>query len=139
MFKNTLVEQVFRSPKSIRTTDNDAGEFTHDYCVSEAFRGDLSTGSIILGEHTSIAHGLSTRSSGLLAMTRAYSQQDRMRVLNIFEQACHRSTRFSFHTTIISGGKEPIPVLCTGETLVSSDGQNGVIKGVFVFSRPASH
>ena len=135
MFKNSFVSNLVKSSDFPRGADNQSSDDQFDYCVSEAFRGDLSTGSIVLGERTSAAHGLNTRSSGLLAITRVYSTHDRMRVLNIFEEACMRSTRFSFHTTILSDSGADIPILCTGETLVSTDGKSGLIKGVFVFSR----
>lgn len=130
VFKNSIAN----TSRYLRDSDQPENLNQHGYCISEPFTGDLATGNIQLGEQTSRVHGLSVRSSGLLAITRVYPQSDRIRILNIFEHACMRSTRFSFNTTILHLNGEQIPLLCTGETLVSTDGHSGIIKGVFVFS-----
>lgn len=139
MLKDSIVERFNEPAEFDLRPANDSQDIAQDYCVSEAFTGDLETGTFLLGQQTRDAHGINLTSSGLLAITRAYSPQDRTHVLNIFEQASTRSTRFSFHTTIVRAEGTKIPVLCTGETLVNDDGASGHIKGVFVISRVAPH
>jgi hypothetical protein len=139
VLKDLIVERLTDSADFDLKPANDSQDITQDYCVSETFTGDLETGTFSLGQQTRDAHGIHLATSGLLAITRAYSPQDRTRVLNILEHASTCSTRFSFHATILRSEGTRIPVLCTGETLVNDDGASGRIKGVFVISRVAQH
>jgi hypothetical protein len=139
VFKSSRVHTMFKMSGSSLDRHRDSEPASTNYCISEEFSGDLATGSLLLGEQTAAAHGLNGRSSGLLAITRVYAHQDRVRVLTIFEQACIRSTHFSFNATILRADGTSHPVLCSGETLVSSDGQSGRIKGVFVLSSLKLH
>lgn len=139
VFKSRFSDKSIIATVARHIEDAFDAKLNEHYCVTEAFTADLATGTIKLGDKTTAIHGLRSNTNGLLTLTRCYSPQDRQRVLSIIEQASQTSLRFSFQTTIIRGGDIRIPLLCSGETVVSTDGKSGWIKGVFVFSKGLLH
>ena len=61
------------------------------YCITERWTGDLSTGLFRLGERAARMHGLDQRECGLLNLVRCYDPLDHCRVLELFEQAARTS------------------------------------------------
>lgn len=139
MFKDSTAESLLNSAQQKPRERRNEAVSLQRYCVTESFTANLATGAILLGEQTTAIHGLTSKSCGLLALTRCYSAQDRLRVLDILERASRSSNRFSFNTTVERPNGDHIPLLCTGESLVHSNGHTGHISGVFVFSKNMQH
>lgn len=104
------------------------------FCVSEAWSGDLSTGLLRLGERAVAIHGLDGSECGLLNLVRRYDPNDRSKLLELFEQATTHSSSFCFSTIIhnpLNGRRQP--VFCIGESTGLERKYAGTIYGVFLF------
>jgi hypothetical protein len=111
-------------------------ELLEQFCVSEGWSGDLSTGLFRLGEKAAAIHGLRDGECGLLNFVRCYDPADRNHVLELFEQAATSCSSFCFSTTIAleeSGQKQPL--FCIGESSGLEQRYSGTILGVFFFPR----
>ncbi|WP_442966916.1 hypothetical protein [Rhizobium sp. C4] len=104
------------------------------FCVSEAWSGDLSTGLLKLGERAVSMHGLDSGECGLLNLVRRYDPNDRAKLLELFEQATTHSSSFCFSTIIhnpLNGRRQPL--FCIGESTGLERKYSGTIYGVFLF------
>lgn len=111
-------------------------QFLEQFCVSESWSGDLSTGLFRLGEKAAAIHGLRDGECGLLNFVRCYDTADRNHVLELFEQAATTCSSFCFSTTIAleeAGQKQPL--FCIGESSGLEQRYSGTITGVFFFPR----
>jgi len=111
-------------------------EFLQQFCASEGWSGDLSTGLFRLGEKAAAIHGLRDGECGLLNFVRCYDPADRNHVLELFEQAATSCSSFCFSTTIAleeHGQKQPL--FCIGESSGLEQRYSGTITGVFFFPR----
>ena len=104
------------------------------FCVSEAWSGDLTTGLLKLGERAVALHGLDSGECGLLNLVRRYDINDRSKLLELFEQATTHSSTFCYSTIIhnpLNGRRQP--VFCIGESTGLERKYSGTIYGVFLF------
>lgn len=104
------------------------------FCFSEAWSGDLSTGLLKLGTRAVAMHGLDSGECGLLNLVRRYDANDRSKLLELFEQATTHSSSFCFSTTIhnpLNGRRQPL--FCIGESTGLERKYSGTIYGVFLF------
>ena len=105
------------------------------YCISEKWVGDLSSGVLKLGQQAVAIHGLSATDCGLLTLIRCYDTQDSNRILELFEEAATEPSQFCFSTTITSIEGVHQPVFCVGESTGLEQKYAGTILGVFMFPR----
>ncbi|WP_429121894.1 hypothetical protein [Ensifer sp. 4252] len=110
-------------------------EFLEQFCASEGWSGDLSTGLFRLGEKASAIHGLNESECGLLNFVRCYDPADRNHVLELFEQAATTCSSFCFSTTISLESGHKQPVFCIGESSGLEERYSGTIHGIFFFPR----
>lgn len=110
----------------------DAGVLS-EFAIAEDWAGDLLNGVIRLGERATILHGLETAECGLLSMMRCYDPQDRAQVLELFEQAATRSSRFCYSTTIQRTDGHRQPLFCIGSSNGLEHASSGSMSGVFMF------
>ncbi|MFF2320658.1 hypothetical protein ACFVTJ_06375 [Agrobacterium sp. NPDC058088] len=116
------------------TTAPDSRTLSH-FFISEEWSGELSSGVIRLGEHTSFMHGLPPGECGLLNLVRCYDRGDHARVLELFEKVSAEPSRFCFSTSVSILPAMRQPVICMGESSGFEDGQQGRISGLFLFPR----
>lgn len=116
------------------TTAPDSRTLSH-FFISEEWSGELSSGIIRLGEHTSFMHGLPPGECGLLNLVRCYDRGDHARVLELFEQVSTEPSRFCFSTSVSILPAMRQPVICMGESSGFEEGQQGRISGLFLFPR----
>ncbi len=105
------------------------------FCVSEGWTGDLSSGIIKLGQWSTMLHGLSFSECGLLSLMHCYDPHDRARILDLFEQAATANSSFCYSTTTLGTGGHRQPVLCVGESVAADKQRAGSMVGVFLFPR----
>ncbi len=105
------------------------------FCVSEGWMGDLSSGIIKLGQWSTMLHGLSSSECGLLSLMHCYDLQDRVRILDLFEQAAATTSSFCYSTTTLGAGSHRQPVFCVGESVAADTQHAGSMVGVFLFPR----
>jgi hypothetical protein len=103
------------------------------FCISEGWTGDLSSGIIKLGQWSTMLHGLSSSECGLLSLMHCYDAHDRVRILDLFEQAATGNSCFCYSTTIAGAHRQP--VFCVGESVASDAQHAGSMVGVFLFPR----
>ena len=132
IIKSDLSSAFLPGSMTLDQTDN---ELLTQYCLTERWTGDLSTGLFTLGERAAQAHGLSQRDCGLLNLIRCYEPIDRTRVLELFEEASASSSSFCFSTTIHLDGAPRQPVFCVGESTGLEEKYAGAVIGVFIFPR----
>ncbi|MDI7864788.1 hypothetical protein MRS76_22935 [Rhizobiaceae bacterium n13] len=117
----------------------DVSEDQHDlltqFCLSENWVADMSNGVINLGDRAARLHDLPAQECGLLSLIRSYEQQDRTRILELFEQAATTSSSFCFSTTIVRGSNHRQPLFCVGESTGLEQRFSGSMIGVFLFPR----
>lgn len=137
--RSLLGQAVF---KIARTTPLSSGihglphqEIPAQFCVSEAWSGDLTTGLFVLGDNAAAIHGLRENECGLLNFVRCYDPADRNHVLELFEQAATSSSTFCFSTTIILETGQRQPLFCIGESSGLEERYSGSMLGVFFFPR----
>lgn len=113
--------------------------FDHDilaqFCISESWVADLANGVIMLGEHGTALHGLASRECGLLNLMRCYEPHDRLRILELFEQAATTSSSFCYSATVALRAGHRQPVFCIGESVGLEQKFSGSMVGVFLFPR----
>ncbi|MFB2549552.1 hypothetical protein ACEVQ6_00510 [Ciceribacter sp. sgz301302] len=116
-----------------RPADSLSADMLSTFCTSEAWQGDLSTGLMRIGETSAQVHGISPGHCGLLSLVRAYDAEDRLRVLELFEQAAACSSSFCFSTSVVQphGGRQPL--FCVGQSTGLERRYCGQIDGVFFF------
>ncbi|TXH81543.1 MAG: hypothetical protein E6Q77_07955 [Rhizobium sp.] len=105
------------------------------FCVSEGWTGDLSSGIIKLGQWSTMLHGLSSSECGLLSLMHSYDVQDRVRILDLFEQAATANSCFCYSTTIPGTHDQRQPIVCVGESVAADRQHTGSMVGVFLFPR----
>lgn len=105
------------------------------FSVTEGWSGDLSSGSISLGEWGTALHGLPSRECGLLSLMRCYDPRDHRRIIELFEQAATSPSSFCFSTTIATKAGQRQPLFCMGESSGLERKYAGRIIGVFIFPR----
>jgi hypothetical protein len=105
------------------------------FCVSEGWAGDLSSGIIKLGQWSTMLHGLSSSECGLLSLMHCYDLHDRARILDLFEQAAATQSCFCYSTTTLATGGHRRPVFCVGESVAADKQHAGSMVGVFLFPR----
>ncbi len=105
------------------------------FCVSEGWTGDLSSGIIKLGQWSTMLHGLSSSECGLLSLMHCYDPHDRARILDLFEQAATANSSFCFSTTTLGTSGHRQPVFCVGESVAADKQHAGSMVGVFLFPR----
>ncbi|MCA1440480.1 hypothetical protein I6F07_09685 [Ensifer sp. IC4062] len=110
-------------------------EITAQFCVSEGWSGDLTTGLFVLGDKAAAIHGLRENECGLLNFVRCYDPADRTHVLELFEQAATSSSAFCFSTTIILETGQRQPLFCIGESSGLEERYSGSMLGAFFFPR----
>ncbi|MCA1403635.1 hypothetical protein I6F26_03320 [Ensifer sp. IC3342] len=110
-------------------------EIPAQFCVSEGWSGDLTTGLFVLGDKAAAIHGLRESECGLLNFVRCYDPADRNHVLELFEQAATTSSTFCFSTTIILETGQRQPLFCIGESSGLEERYSGSMLGVFFFPR----
>jgi hypothetical protein len=139
-FRTTPVFKIAKSqePKPIMPSNfSQAGkdDFFSQYCVTENWIGDLSSGVLKLGQQTAAFHGLANGDCGLLTLIRCYDAQDNKRILELFEEAATAASNFCFSTSITSVQGVKQPVFCVGESTGLEEQYSGTILGVFMFPR----
>src|SRR5262245_31872786 len=82
------------------------------FCLTEEWSGDLGNGLFQIGRLSQELHGLGTQECGLLTLLRCYDAADRVRVLELLENASSAASSFCFSTYIISGPGERQPIVC---------------------------
>lgn len=122
-------------PGSLELNDCQQLDLLSQFCTSENWVADMSNGVINLGERAARMHGLPALECGLLSLIRSYEQQDRTRILELFEQAATSSSSFCFSTTIVSRGNHRQPLFCVGESTGLEQRFSGSMVGVFLFPR----
>ena len=105
------------------------------FCVSEGWTGDLSSGIIKLGQWSTMLHGLSSSECGLLSLMHCYNAHDRVRILDLFEQAATTNSSFCYSTTTLGAGGYRQPIFCVGESVAADEQHTGSMVGVFLFPR----
>lgn len=105
------------------------------FCVSESWSGDLSTGLFTLSENAAALHGLTDNECGLVNFVRSYDPADRNHILGLFEQAATTSSVFCFSTTIMLETGQQQPLFCIGESSGLEEPFSGSIFGMFFFPR----
>ena len=132
-----IIKTDLSSPFLPGSMDFDASdnETLTQYCVTERWTGDLSSGLFMLGDKAMLAHGLTQRTCGLLNLLHCYAPHDRERLLELFEQAASSASSFCFSTTIHLDGTPGQPVFCIGESTGLEDRYAGSIIGVFILPR----
>ncbi|AYG58227.1 hypothetical protein [Rhizobium jaguaris] len=105
------------------------------FCVSEGWTGDLSSGVIKLGQWSTMLHGLTSSECGLLSLMHCYDAHDRARILDLFEQAATASSSFCYSTTALGVGGHRQPIFCVGESIGAEGKHAGSMVGMFVFPR----
>ncbi|WP_075289942.1 hypothetical protein [Pararhizobium arenae] len=110
-------------------------EMLGQFCVSEAWSGDLSNGLFRIGDNAASLHGLEQTECGLLNLVRCYDQTDRNHVLELFEQAATTSSSFCYSTTIVTLSGRKQPVFCVGESSGLEQRYSGTLQGIFFFPR----
>lgn len=105
------------------------------FCVSEGWTGDLSSGLIKLGQWSTMLHGLSSSECGLLSLMHCYDQQDRVRILDLFEQAATATSSFCYSTTTRGANGHRQPIFCVGESIAADEHHAGSMVGIFLFPR----
>lgn len=105
------------------------------FCLSEDWSSDLSSGIIRLGRWSATLHGAISPECGLLSLVRCYETYDRARILELFEQAATSSSNFCFSTTALVGEGHRQPVFCVGESIGTEEKYAGSMAGVFLFPR----
>ena len=134
MFKITKSGEA-RPIISASNANADVDSLLSQYCVSEKWFGDLSSGVLRLGQQAVAIHGLPTTDCGLLTLIRCYDSQDSNRILELFEEAATVPSCFCFSTTITSIEGVHQPVFCVGESTGLEQKYAGTILGVFMFPR----
>jgi hypothetical protein len=119
--------------RDLRANDNSQISALSQFCTSEEWSGDMSTGLLKIGPQAMAFHGLQSAECGLLNLVRCYEMADRKKILELFEQATTDSSSFCFSTTIQSGTRCRQPVFCIGESSGLEKKFSGTIYGVFVF------
>ncbi len=122
------------APGSLEFDGHDA-DLLAQLCVSERWTGDLSSGIIKLGQWSAMLHGLSSSECGLLSLMHCYDAKDRVRVLDLFEQAATTNSSFCYSTTIPGAGGHRQPIVCVGESVAADRQYTGSMMGVFLFPR----
>ena len=135
MFKIARLHSDTISPKDFRANDNSQASGLSQFCVSENWTGDMSTGLLKLGGRTVQIHGLKSGECGLLNLVRCYDTIDRNKILELFEQATTHASSFCFSTTICNARGNRQPVFCIGESSGLEKKFSGSIFGVFMFPR----
>ena len=105
------------------------------FCVSEGWTGDLSSGLIKLGQWSTMLHGLSSSECGLLSLMHCYDGQDRVRILDLFEQAATATSSFCYSTTALGTNGHRQPIFCVGESIAADEHHAGSMVGIFLFPR----
>lgn len=103
------------------------------FCLCEAWSGDLSDGLFHLGPQAMKLHGLDSSDCGLINLLRAYDEADRTRIVGLFEQAATASSSFCFSTTIRRATGVQRPVFCIGESSGLEHQYSGDLRGMFFF------
>jgi len=123
-------------PDAVSFTLGESGqELLSQFCFSEGWLGNLSSGLLRLGENAAAMHGLRQPECGLLNLVRCYDGADRDHVLRLFEQAAATSSSFCFSTTIVLASGQRRPVFCVGESSGLEQRCSGSLLGVFCFPR----
>ncbi|WP_436084993.1 hypothetical protein [Pararhizobium sp. LjRoot255] len=107
----------------------------NQFCFSDEWAGNLSSGLFRLGETATAMHGLRQPECGLLNLVRCYDSTDRDHVFRLFEQAATTSSSFCFSTTIMLESGQKQPVFCIGESSGLAQRYSGSMLGVFFFPR----
>ncbi|MDK1488685.1 hypothetical protein QN219_01245 [Sinorhizobium sp. 7-81] len=110
-------------------------EMLAQFCVSEGWSGDLTTGLFILGDKAAAIHGLRDNECGLRNFVRCYDPPDRNHVLELFEQAATSCSTFCFSTTVVLETGQKQPLFCIGESSGLEERYSGSMAGVFFFPR----
>ena len=122
------------APGSLEVEGHDP-DLLAQFCVSEGWTGDLSSGIIRLGQWSTMLHGLSSSECGLLSLMHCYDAHDRIRILDIFEQGATAASCFCYSTTILGTGGHRQPIFCVGESIAADGKHAGSLVGVFLFPR----
>jgi hypothetical protein len=109
--------------------------FVQQYCATEPWFGDLTTGMFRLGRTSMVMHGLATNDLGMLALLRCYAEADRLHILQLLERASSSPSKFCYTTNIVRQGGDNQPVMCVGESAGFSDVTAGSLMGLFIFPR----
>ena len=123
-------------PLSAETLNNDSQSLSvlSQFCATETWSGDLSTGLLKVGERAMGYHRLDSPECGLLNLIRCYDPADRTKILELFEQATTHSSTFCFSTTITgTATNRPRAIFCMGESSGLEKKFSGRILGVFLF------
>lgn len=115
--------------------DSDNPDLLAQFCVSESWTGDLSSGVITLGQWSTMLHGLTSSECGLLSLMHCYDAQDRVRILDLFEQAATATSSFCYSTTTLGTNGHRQPIFCVGESISADGNHAGSMVGVFLFPR----
>lgn len=107
----------------------------NQFCFSDGWAGNLSSGLFRLGENAAATHGLRQPECGLLNLVRCYDSADRDHVLRLFEEAATTPSSFCFSTTIMLASGQKQPVFCIGESSGLAQRCSGSMLGVFFFPR----
>ncbi|WP_037149601.1 hypothetical protein [Rhizobium freirei] len=105
------------------------------FCVSEGWTGDLSSGLIKLGQWSTMLHGLNSSECGLLSLMHCYDATDRARILDLFERASTAASSFCYSTTTLGANGHRQPIFCVGESVAADNHHAGSMVGVFLFPR----
>ncbi|MBW3097106.1 hypothetical protein [Pseudohoeflea coraliihabitans] len=106
------------------------------FCHAESWSADFSTGLFDIGPFARQQHGLAPEGMcGLLSLVRNYPNEDRCRVLSLFEKAALTPSSFCFSTKIVRSGRESWPMMCLGESTHDVKPGTGSISGLFIFPR----
>ena len=105
------------------------------FCVSEGWTGDLSSGIIRLGQWSTMLHGLSSSECGLLSLMHCYDAHDRIRILDIFEQGATAASCFCNSTTILGTGGPHQPTFCRCESIPAERQHGRRLRADFLSSR----
>jgi hypothetical protein len=135
VFKIARLHVDRSSPEDFWANDNSQASALSQFCVSENWTGDMSTGLLKLGARTVQIHGLKNAECGLLNLVRCYDQIDRNKILEPFEQATTHASSFCFSTTISNARGHRQPVFCIGESSGLEMKLSGSIVGIFMFPR----
>ncbi|TIX91895.1 hypothetical protein [Rhizobium sp. P44RR-XXIV] len=115
--------------------DSHNPELLAQFCVSEGWTGELSSGIIRLGQWSTMLHGLSSSECGLLSLMHSYDAQDRVRILDLFEQAATATSSFCYSTMTLGTNGHRQPIFCVGESIAAEGKHAGSMAGVFLFPR----
>ncbi len=135
MFKIAQSESFPNIPSDDADRQQVDSSYLDQFCDTDRWFGDLTTGMFRLGKTGASMHRLDSEECGLLALLKAYQHEDRLHILKLLEKASSAPSKFCFGTNITDENGHHQPMICVGESTGTSGEASGVIMGSFIFPR----